>query len=74
MGDVVNSASHICNKAGRGGREPIIVSANIYNKLNNRNQKFFESYMDSTTWVTYYETNVSNGEINLWYSENCNKS
>ena len=71
MGDVVNSASHICNKAGRGGREPIIVSANIYNKLNNRNQKFFESYMDSTTWVTYYETNVSNGEINLWYSENC---
>lgn len=69
MGDVVNSACHICNKAGRSCRKVIIISEAIYNNLNDHNKGLFGSYLDGYT--TRYEGNIINTDMNEWYNENC---
>ena len=46
MGDVVNSACHLCNKAGRGCRKVIVISDVVYNNLNEHHQSLFSSYSD----------------------------
>lgn len=72
MGDVVNSACHLCNKAGRGCRKVIIISEVIYNNLNENNQRLFSNYIDfSDGCVTRYEGNIINTFMNKWYNENC---
>lgn len=69
MGDVVNNACHISNKAGRDYRDPIIVSGCFYGNLNDKNQKFFRT--TSIDFNTYYHCNVVNVEMEKWYKENC---
>lgn len=69
MGDVVNSACHLCNKAGRGCRKVIVISDVVYNNLNEHHQSLFSSYSDG--WVTRYEGNIINTNMNDWYNENC---
>ena len=39
MGDVVNTACHLANKAGRGIRNKIVVTEQIYNNLNDSHKK-----------------------------------
>lgn len=69
MGDVVNSACHIANKAGRDGREPIIVSSVIHSNLKEENQKLLSSTtIDGTD---YYCGDVINISMDNWYNENC---
>ena len=69
MGDVVNSACHIANKAGRDGKMPIIVSSCIYSNLNEANQKLLNStYID---WTTHYEGDLINVAMDTWYEEHC---
>ena len=51
MGDVVNTACHLANKAGRQGKSPILISENIYHKLSYYDKKFFDWSKD----VIYYE-------------------
>lgn len=69
MGDVVNSACHIANKAGRDGKKTLVVSSCIYSNLNEHNQKL----LNTTTidWTTYYEGNVINTAMDEWYDEHC---
>ena len=69
MGDVVNSACHIANKAGRDYRDPIIVSSCLHGNLNNENRKYFKAIMIGYT--TYYQCNVGDRAMNTWYRENC---
>lgn len=69
MGDVVNSACHLCNKAGRGSRKVIIISKFVYDNLNNDNKKLFSSYLDG--WTTGYEGNIINTNMDEWYKKNC---
>lgn len=69
MGDVVNSACHLCNKAGRDYRKVIVISDVVYNNLNEHNQGLFSSYSDG--WVTRYEGDIINISMNDWYNENC---
>lgn len=69
MGDVVNSACHLCNKAGRDGREVIIISSVVYNNMNDHHQSLFTSYFDG--WSTKYEGNIINTSMDEWYQENC---
>lgn len=69
MGDVVNSACHICNKAGRNGFQTLLVSKFIYDNLNEHNQGLLSAVNDFFT--TYYQGNVINIEMNNWYEENC---
>lgn len=69
MGDVVNSACHIANRAGRDGKKPILVSSCIYNNLNEHNQGLLEeTFID---WITYYEGDIINTAMDKWYNENC---
>lgn len=69
MGDVVNSACHIANKAGRDGKRPIVVSSCIYSNLNGANQKLLNStYID---WTTHYEGDLINIAMDTWYEEHC---
>ena len=52
MGDVVNSACHLANAAGRQGLSPILVSQNIYSKLSDANKRFFR--LSGTEGINYY--------------------
>lgn len=69
MGDVVNSACHMANQAGREGRKPLIVSSCIHSNLNEHNQGLLSSII--LGWKTYYEGNVINIEMDTWYNEHC---
>lgn len=71
MGDVVNSACHLCNKAGRNGRKVIIISSVIYSNLNEDNQSLFNSYFDYASSTTNYEGDIINTYMDKWYEENC---
>jgi len=70
MGDVVNSASNLCSKAGRNGRKPIIVSSVIYQNLNDHNQKLLTSYYDPSLGQVYVG-DIINLTMEEWYEENC---
>lgn len=52
MGNVVNTACHLANKAGRQGLSPILVSQNIYSKLSDDNKRFF--LLSGTEGINYY--------------------
>lgn len=69
MGDVVNTACHLANKAGRGIRNRIIVTEQIYSNLNDEHKGMLSSYTDGTT--TKYEGNIFRTSMENWYKENC---
>lgn len=69
MGDVVNDACHLANKAGRDGIAPIIVSYTIYNNLSDDNKKFL-SEMEIDGKIRY-QGDFVNTKMNKWYKENC---
>lgn len=71
MGDVVNSACHLCGKAGRNLRKPIIISSCIYNNLKKENQKYFSSYYDYDHNTSRYESDIYNTVMEDWYYEHC---
>lgn len=71
MGDVVNSACHLCNKAGRNGRKVIVISSDIYNNLNENNKNLFCSYIDYDDCTTKYEGDIVSTSMNEWYKEHC---
>ena len=69
MGDVVNSACHIANKAGRGWHDPIMVSSFIYENLSEYNQGLLQrKIIDSSI---YYTGNIIALNMEEWYNENC---
>lgn len=69
MGDVVNSACHLANKAGRDGFKHLVVSSIIHSNLNEHNQRLLNSI--TIDWKTYYEGDVINIEMDKWYTEHC---
>lgn len=69
MGDVVNTACHLANKAGRGIRNRIIVTEQIYSKLNDDHKGMLSSYTYGT--ITRYEGNIVRTSMENWYKENC---
>jgi len=69
MGDVVNSACHLANKAGRDGRYPIIVSSTVKLNLNDHNQNLLNSVI--IDYSTYYGGNIINTNMDEWYDNNC---
>lgn len=71
MGDVVNSACHLANKAGRNGRKVVIFPYVIYNNINEHNKVLFKSYYDSNESKTLYEGTIINKKMDAWYKENC---
>lgn len=69
MGDVVNTACHLANKAGRGTRNTMIVTEQIYNNLNDQHKGLLSSYVDGQ--ITRYEGNIIRNGMEDWYKENC---
>lgn len=69
MGDVVNTACHLANKAGRSGRKRIVITNKIYDNLNDKHKGFFSSYTDGI--IVRYEGDVIRTEMENWYKENC---
>lgn len=69
MGDVVNTACHLANKAGRGLRDPIVITEHIYNSLNDKHKGMFSSYTDGQ--ITLYEGSIIRTVMEEWYKENC---
>ncbi len=71
MGDVVNSACHLANKAGRNGRKAVIFPYVIYNNINEHNKELFTTYYDRDECKTLYEGTIVNIGMEEWYKENC---
>lgn len=69
MGDVVNSACHLANKAGRNGRKTILVSDCVYNNVLEETQTWLSSC--EIDGRIYYEGDFSWLEMDEWYQENC---
>lgn len=70
MGDVVNSASNLCNTAGRNSRKETVISGVVYNNLNKDNQALFTSFTDDN-YKTCYESFIVDKSMDEWYKENC---
>lgn len=69
MGDVVNSACHIANFAGRDGKDVIVVSSCIQDNLNETNKKFLSETFHGYT--IYYQCDVISNNMEKWYDEHC---
>lgn len=69
MGDVVNSACHLSNKAGRNNKKAIVVSSKVYNNITEHSQGLFTSLLIDDT--TYYQGNIIWKPMDKWYDENC---
>lgn len=69
MEDVVNTACHLANKAGRGIRNKIVVTEQIYNNLNDSHKKLLSEFVDGET--TLYEGDIIRKNMDKWYNENC---
>ena len=69
MGDVVNSACHLANEAGRSSYQPILISSVIYNNLNKDNKSLVKS--TKIDGNEYYHGNIINSNMQKWYRENC---
>ena len=70
MGDVVNSACHLCNKAGRDVYDTILVSDSIYKNMTCDEDKEFlrKVYVEGEIC---YQGNFVNTIMNDWYKEHC---
>ena len=71
MGNTINNACHLANKAGRNGRKTIIITQQIYDNINEHHQGLFDSFYDTEDLVTKYEGNVIRSEMEKWLEENC---
>jgi len=72
MGDVVNSACHLANKAGRDGKGSILLPKNIYNKLNTENKNLANIPLFQQIFVpSFYYSNAIDSCMETWYRENC---
>lgn len=69
MGDVVNSACHLANRAGRGLRKTILVSSKVYENVLENTQKLLSKC--TIDGKIYYEGNFIWEEMENWYHENC---
>lgn len=70
MGEVVNSASNLCNNANKGYDNKEIFTSNIiYSNLNENNQKLLSKNYTHDC----YHGNVIRKDMEEWYQDNCIK-
>lgn len=69
MGDVVNSACHMANNAGRNFRQTILLSSRVYENILEKSQELLNSC--TIDGITYYEGNFIWNPMEKWYKENC---
>ncbi len=69
MGDVVNSACHMANKAGRNSIKTILLSNMVYENILEKSQELLNPC--TIDGITYYEGNFIWDPMEKWYNENC---
>lgn len=67
MGDALNTAAKLCNKANKEYPYKILLSSNIYQNLNIHNQ----GLLSKIVYQDYYGGNVFRIDMNNWVKENC---
>ena len=67
MGDVVNEASNLCNKANKGTNKCILVDEDIQNNLTDELKKLLKYNYNEHC----YEGDFVNCAMEDWYEENC---
>lgn len=67
MGDVVNSASNLCNRANKNGMDVLLISKNVYEKLIQHDKDLLKYNKSEDV----YEGNWVCKKMNNWYKENC---
>lgn len=67
MGDVVNSASNLCNKANKDMTKAILISNNLYCHLPDN----YKEMLNYNYLVKSYECEWINPTLDNWYNENC---
>lgn len=70
MGDVVNTACHLANNAGRYYYKPVFVSSIIYDNLNDDNKKLLDGPMFIDDYYCY-QGNIIDLGMEEWYKKNC---
>ena len=70
MGDVVNNACHLANKAGRGSLDPIVVSSSICSSLNFQNNPLLRPYFDQEQSCIIYQGDLVNTNMKKWINNN----
>lgn len=71
MGDVVNQACHLSNRANRNGRKVILMGSVLHQNLCTENQDFCNKYYDAADNKYNYEAGVINTAMDNWYKEHC---
>jgi len=72
MGDALNTASKLCNKANKDIYYEILTSHTVYQNLNEENQELLSHIgYDYTLSIDYYGSNAIMINMNKWYKENC---
>lgn len=67
MGDALNTAAKLCNKANKDYKYEILISEIIYNSLKEKSKGFFIKIPDED----YYGGNIIHTDMNEWVKENC---
>lgn len=67
MGDVVNSASKLCNRANKDKTKTILMGKNVYCNLTEEDKKM----VDYNKLEDAYECNWINIVMDKWYDDNC---
>lgn len=70
MGNVVNNACHLANKAGRNSRKTLVISKVIYDNLSDHNKSFLSSYYDWEEKCTNYEGTIVFKSMKEWLANN----
>lgn len=67
MGDVVNEASNLCNKANKGSNQCILVDGDVQCNLTDDDKKLLNYNYNEQC----YEGNIINCAMEEWYKQNC---
>lgn len=67
MGNALNAAAKLCNKANKEHSYEILVSSDIHYNLDNDNKKL----LSKIEYQDYYGGNVIRTDMNEWVEENC---
>lgn len=63
MGDVINSACHLCNKANRNGHKQLVISKDVFSGLSECDKKLFSCILTESNKLAYQ------GNITIPYLE-----
>lgn len=77
MGEVVNNASKLCSKGGKGSTQTIVISEKVYDDLNgkqNGQKKYYQSFFSKNHIEGFYHGNIIRIDMDAWLEKLKSKS